>query len=134
MRGGYLSTELKPKEADQPLDTVSCIIWDLYREDPGFITSSWDGYLRYYMIKPNGDVDKVWQIFLQHPVLCCDINENNVVFGGLATGDVVAVSLENSGICHLGRHDAPINGIFWIREKGCLITTGFDNLLKIWTL
>lgn len=45
------STEIKPKDKDQPLDTVSFIAWDSYKDDPSFITSSWDGYLRYYMLK-----------------------------------------------------------------------------------
>jgi len=56
------------------------------------------------------------------------------VFGGLASGDVVAVSLQNNNIVHMGCHEAPICGIFWIAEKGCLITLGFDNLIKFWSL
>lgn len=48
------SSEIKPKDADQPLDTVSSIIWDPYRQDPSFIACSWDGWVRYYMMKGQG--------------------------------------------------------------------------------
>lgn len=73
-------------------------------------------------------------MFLQHPVLCCDINPNNVLLAGLATGDIAAISLENSQVHRVGGHDAPICGIFWLKDKGCLLTLGFDNLVKFWTL
>jgi hypothetical protein len=66
-------------------------------------------------MKPSNELEKAWQIFLQHPILCCDINENNIAFAGLASGDVVAVNMANSAIVHLGCHNAPVNGIFWIR-------------------
>ena len=45
------ANEIKLKDKDQPLDTVSYLIWDPYRNDPGFIAASWDGYVRYYMVK-----------------------------------------------------------------------------------
>lgn len=44
------STEYKPIDKDQPLDTVSVIIWDPYQQQPTFITASWDGYVRVYSI------------------------------------------------------------------------------------
>jgi WD40 repeat protein len=34
----------------------------------------------------------------------------------------------------IGWHDAPICGLFWIKEKGCLVSLGFDNMVKFWTL
>lgn len=34
----------------------------------------------------------------------------------------------------LGSHDAPICGIYWLRREGCLMTLGFDNVIKFWAL
>lgn len=48
---GSRNNEYRPKDKDQPLDTVSCLVWDVYKNDPGFIASSWDGYVRYYLVK-----------------------------------------------------------------------------------
>ena len=39
-------------EQDNPLDTVSIIVWNIYHEDElGFFQGGWDGYVRYYQIK-----------------------------------------------------------------------------------
>lgn len=73
-------------------------------------------------------------MFLQHPVLCCDINEDNILFAGLATGDIAAISLKDNQVVRLGAHDAPICGIFWIKDKNCLVSLGYDNLIRFWTL
>jgi hypothetical protein len=43
--------EVRPKEKDQPLDTVSSIVWDTNNSNSGFIVSSWDGWVRYYLVK-----------------------------------------------------------------------------------
>jgi len=51
---GNKSEEMRPLEKDQPLDTVSSIIWDPYHPDPAFIVTSWDGFVRYYVLKPGG--------------------------------------------------------------------------------
>jgi hypothetical protein len=84
--------EIQPHSTDQPIDTVSQIVWDQYRED-SFLCSSWDGYLRYYIIVQSTEVKKAWQIFLEHPILCCDIGPNNVVFAGLCTGHILGISM-----------------------------------------
>ncbi len=87
------------------------------------------------MVRRNSnEIDKVWEMFLQHPVLSVDMNENGIVFAGLASGDVVAVELSSGNTFPLGTHEAPICGVFWVREKGCLMTLGYDNLIRFWTL
>jgi len=32
-------------------------------------------------------------MFLQHPVLCCDITQDKVLFAGLATGDIAVIQM-----------------------------------------
>jgi WD40 repeat protein len=125
--------ELKPKEKDMPLDTVSCIVWDVNKSEPMFATGSWDGFIRLYIVT-NNDVNKVWDIFLHHPVLSLDFSADGIIFAGLASGDVVAVELQTSSVVALGNHEAPICGVYWLREKGCLMTLGFDNLIRLWAL
>ena len=133
--------EYRPHDKDQPLDTVSSIIWDAASNDPAFIASSWDGHVRYYLFKTGMgstnssiEVEKAWSIFLQHPVLCCDITSDKMLFAGLATGDIAAVKMESSEVGRIGFHDAPICGVFWLKEKECLMSLGFDNLIRFWTL
>lgn len=53
-------------------------------------------------------------MFLQHPVLCCDINRDKIMFVGMSTGDVAAIKMENNQLVRMGGHDAPVCGIFWI--------------------
>jgi WD40 repeat protein len=129
--------EYRPVEKAQPLDTVSSILWDPYHPDPAFFASSWDGYVRYYLVKggmSSVQIDLGWEIFLQHPVLCCDINPEKVMFAGLATGDIAAIQMEKSSIARVGYHDAPICGLFWLQEKGCLMSLGFDDIIRFWAL
>jgi len=70
---GIRNSELKIKEADQPLDTVRQIIWNPYLSTPCFITAGWDAIVRLYQIT-NNDVEKNWEIYLHHPVLSIDVN------------------------------------------------------------
>jgi hypothetical protein len=73
---------------------VSSIVWDkdTNTDNPSFVTGSWDGMLRIYQINRNGtEVSKVWEFFVEHPIICIDINLDRVVFAGLASGDVIAV-------------------------------------------
>lgn len=42
---------IKAKDKDNPLDTVSYIVWDIYRNTQdiaGLITAGWDACIRYY--------------------------------------------------------------------------------------
>jgi hypothetical protein len=58
-----------------------------------------------YIVRGNNiDVDKVWSIFLNHPVLCVDINESGIIFAGLASGDVVAIEISSGNVVQLGVH------------------------------
>lgn len=81
-----------------------------------------------------GKVNKLWDMFLQHPVLCLDYDHNGVAFAGLASGEIVAVQCQNSQATTIGNHTAPICGLFWIREMNMLMSLGFDNLIKFWKL
>ena len=133
---GNRSEQYRPPEKAQPLDTVSSILWDPYHSDPAFFSSSWDGHVRYYVIKATSSsvqIESGWEIFLQHPVLCCDISPDKVMFAGLATGDIAVIQMENSNVGRMGFHDAPICGLFWLQEKGCLMSLGFDDLIRFWT-
>ena len=147
MQGGYNSyrhgSSYTVKDSDQPLDTVSCLVWDSESgrngQDLGFLAGSWDGVVRYYQVKLNsqgssGDVVKGWDIFLQHPVLSVDMNPDKIMFAGMATGDIAAVDMKNNSIGRIGGHDGPICGVFWLQNFGCLVSLGFDNLIRFWTL
>ena len=46
--------EMRPLDKEQPLDTVSQILWNPYNNDPTFFVASWDGTVRYYILKNNG--------------------------------------------------------------------------------
>lgn len=81
------------KPEDNPLDSVSCIVWNSYyshNQNPGFFACSWDGYLRYYEIKEENykRIDKIWEYYYGHPVLSCTLNHHMVVMVGLANGDI----------------------------------------------
>ena len=129
--------DVSPKE--NPLDTVSCLIWNPYSNNPEFMTASWDGFIRYYTVYiPNSsstfEVQRGWEMFLNHPVLCCDIHQDHIAFAGLANGDILCVNMPDNQVMLLGKHEAPISGVFWIREKNCVMSVGIDNMVKFWTL
>ncbi len=130
---GYPS-EIKAKEKDLPLDTVSSIVWDVYNQDPIFAATSWDGFVRLYMISNNVsfELNKIFEVFLHHPVLCADFNDSGLLFAGLASGDVLVIEIKSGSYMSLGNHDAPICGIYWINQFGLLMTLGYDNLIKFW--
>ena len=88
------SNEYKFRESEQPLDTVSEIVWDRYKNDPCFLTGGWDGFFRYYMVD-NKEVARLFEIFLEHPVLAIDVTDNNVGLAGLSSGHVAAINLQN---------------------------------------
>ena len=56
------------------------------------------------------------------------------MFAGLASGNIVAVDMTSSNIASLGMHDAPVSGVFWLKEKGLLMSLGFDRSIKFWSL
>ena len=89
--------EFRPNDREQPLDTVSQIIWNDYTNDVAFFTASWDGIVRYYTLASGHnnsvEVRHSWQFFFQHPVLCIDNTPSNLLFAGLATGDIGVVKM-----------------------------------------
>lgn len=56
------------------------------------------------------------------------------MFAGLASGHILAVDMQTSNIITLGMHDAPLAGIFWLKEKNILMSLGFDRFIKFWSL
>ena len=112
----YAINEFKPKETDLPKDTVSAIVWDRFnRNETIFFAASWDGYVRMYCLNNNNsELAKGHEYFLEHPVLCMDINPNGCLFAGLASGDVVGVNISTGQKTTVATHGAPICGVFWI--------------------
>lgn len=66
--------EIRPLDKDQPLDTVSQILWNPYHSDPAFFVASWDGTVRYYILNNHGDLKLAWSFFFEHPVLTIDLS------------------------------------------------------------
>ena len=53
--------------------------------------------------------------FLSEPVLTvCFGATSNVVFAGLATGDIIVVDMAKDQAAKVGAHEAPICKIFWL--------------------
>lgn len=127
------NNEIRVNESDPPLDTVSCINWSQFSRDPLFITGSWDGMVRIYSYSGN-EYTKVKEFYLDHPILAIDFADETIAVVGLASGDLIALELSTGSMIKLGMHQSPICGIFWIKEKGCVLSVGFDNLLRFWAL
>lgn len=62
------------------------------------------------------------------------MHPDNILFVGMATGDIAAINLQNSEVVRIGAHDAPICGIYWLKEKNCLMSLGFDCLVRFWDI
>lgn len=75
-----------------------------------------------------------WHFFFQHPVLSIDVTPNNILLAGLATGDIAVVNMADNAIARLGGHEAPICGIFFVKQKNIVISLGYDNLILFWSL
>lgn len=45
------TSDIKVKDNEGPLDTVSSLVWHKYSQDFLFFSTSWDGYVRCYQIK-----------------------------------------------------------------------------------
>jgi WD40 repeat protein len=56
------------------------------------------------------------------------------MFAGLASGHILIVDMATSNIASMGLHDSPISGLFWLKEKGILMSLGFDKFIKFWSL
>ena len=67
------------------------------------------------MNSASSEIELVWNMFLHHPLLCCDIHPENILFVGLATGDIAAINLGDNSTIRVGRHEAPICGLFWLQ-------------------
>lgn len=64
-----------------------------------------------------------------------DITSSKHVVAGLATGHVGIVdtqNINNSGL--LGMHEAPICKVVWVEKFEVIMTLGFDNFIKIFSL
>jgi hypothetical protein len=57
-----------------------------------------------------------------------------MIFAGLANGDIVAIDVKNNNLGVIGTHEAPVCRVFWDEKHNLLMSLGFDNQLKFWTL
>ena len=108
----------KPQDKNQPLDTVSQILWDHSHSELAFFVASWDGTVRHYKFVMQGnstEINLIQKYFFKHPVLSIDISSDHLLFAGLATGEVEMTKMEINEIKKLGSHDAPICGVFYIK-------------------
>ena len=126
--------DLRVREGEQPWDSVHQIVWNPYTNDPSFFTVGWDGMLRFYMIKDGRDVDRMFQIFLEQPVISVDVNSQSIAFVGLTSGHVAAIDLQQSRVQVLGKHEGPVIGVYWMKDKNCLISIDMGYTLKCWDI
>lgn len=130
-----LATNLRqPKPEELPKDSVSEIVWDTYNGGASFLTSSWDGMLRYYAIDGNMDVHNIWMNSVGSPITACEIAPGNVAIAGMASGGIMACELGSTNMIPIGFHEAPICRVFYCRERSFLISLGYDKLIRFWDL
>jgi hypothetical protein len=64
-----------------------------------------------------------------------DITSQRLVIVGLATGQIGAVDLKNfNNVAMLGSHDSTICKVIWLEKFEILLSFGFDNLIKVFSL
>lgn len=57
------------------------------------------------------------------------------MFAGLATGDIILVDMKNTQNCApIGSHNAPICMLAWVDKFKVLLSLGYDDLLKVFSL
>ena len=59
---------------------------------------------------------------------------NSLIFAGFANGDIVAVDPGTNNIIKIGGHEAAICKIYYINNFELLISFGYDNMMRLWTL
>lgn len=64
-----------------------------------------------------------------------DVTPSRHIIVGLATGQVGVIDMKNTNnIGVLGCHEAPICKVVWVEKFETVITFGFDNLAKVFSL
>ncbi|CAD8211550.1 unnamed protein product [Paramecium pentaurelia] len=123
---------------DGLMDTVSEIRWnkDL------FVTSSWDGYIRFYQTqlqsgyRANIQVDFKTAIDCQEPILSvCWKQDMSMVFAALADNTIRAYDIKTQNNAIIGMHDdCPARQVFWNEDLKLIISLGLDKKLRFWNL
>ena len=93
-----------------------------------FATAGWDGYMRVYSLNEAGIgyLQLQFKVFLGDSALTLAWDEDsNVIFVGLADGNVKAVELSTGNIQGIMQLSSPICKIFWESKNKYLIVIPF---------
>ena len=71
---------------------------------------------------------------MEHPIISLAVGKSNIVFAGLASGEIFAVDMTNSQSAAIGSHDVPICKLFWVNEYDLLMSMGYDQKIKFWNM
>ncbi|CAD8103244.1 unnamed protein product [Paramecium primaurelia] len=123
---------------DSLMDTVSEIRWN----KDVFVTSSWDGYIRFYQVqlqsgyRANIQVDFKTAIDCQEPVLSVSWKQDmSMVFAALADNTIRAYDIKTQNSAIIGIHDdCPARQVFWNEDMKLIISLGLDKKIRFWNL
>uniref|UniRef100_A0A7S2W704 Uncharacterized protein n=1 Tax=Mucochytrium quahogii TaxID=96639 RepID=A0A7S2W704_9STRA len=131
-----------PRDQNSAQDSYSCLSWTPMQNSNLMICGSWDNKLRCYNVQTSGmQIKADLQAFIDHtaPVLdCCFKHDGTGCFSVGCSNTVkywqFAASSGQQQAQDVGRHDAPIKCVRWIKENNLLATAGWDNKLCYWDL
>ena len=64
-----------------------------------------------------------------------DLTDKRIVIAGLCSGQIGMVDMTNiNNVLCLGEHDAPICKVVWIEKFQIVVSFGYDNVIKVFTM
>ena len=94
------------------------------------LAASWDTYLRLYDVAQQTCRAS---LKLSTPILDCNFRDENVAFSAGLDGQVLSHDFESKvPPILLGNHQKPIKSVEYCAEKGLVVSSGWDRLVKFW--
>ncbi|KRX10954.1 WD40-repeat-containing domain [Pseudocohnilembus persalinus] len=131
-----ITNDIQINQQQELTDSAACIEWFPNTQQKTFAVGSWDGKIKVIAVQNQGMGGLVQQmeVNVQEPVLGLAWKEDGSMLFIAAANNLKILNLQNQQVNNFGSHTSGISGVFWSQQNQVIITTGFDGMVKIWSM
>lgn len=120
-----------PQIVNPPVDTVQALAWS---PRANFLAAgTWDGVVRCWEVAQQGASQFKAEQKFDAPILDVSWHDDGSKIFASACDTIARVwDLQTNQVLPVAKHDAPIKACVWLPGLQCLMTGGWDKMLKFW--